>query len=195
MIVNSLKKIYAAGYRFTLFYRIVDIIAGKDFSLRCLHPLTITKQLIIQKILLVNFRATWPVHWTSQVTSPKKIIPGNRGFGLSPGIYINGQNGIIIEENVLIGPGARIISSNHNILKFEEHVPSEPIIIRKNSWVGANAVILPGVELGEHTIVAAGSVVTKSFLQTNVIIGGVPARVLKQIPPYGTSTEPFNSTP
>jgi len=68
---------------------------------------------------------------------------------------------------------------------FSLHVPENPIKIGKNCWIGANAVILPGVELAEHTIVAAGAVVTKSFLEGDCVIGGVPAKVIKKIGEYG----------
>ena len=57
--------------------------------------------------------------------------------------------------------------------------PSEPVKIGDDCWMGANAIILPGVELGKGCVVGAGSVVTKSFSEYSVV-GGVPARLLKQ---------------
>ncbi|EOJ3081127.1 DapH/DapD/GlmU-related protein, partial [Acinetobacter baumannii] len=48
-------------------------------------------------------------------------------------------------------------------------------------WIGMNSVILPGVVLGNGTIVAAGAVVTKSFKQGNIVIAGVPAKIIKEI--------------
>ncbi|MDT4068951.1 type 8 capsular polysaccharide synthesis protein Cap8J, partial [Staphylococcus aureus] len=59
--------------------------------------------------------------------------------------------------------------------------PGEDVKIGNYSWIGMNSVILPGVELGEHTIVGAGSVVTKSFPEGNVVIGGNPAKIIKKI--------------
>ena len=64
------------------------------------------------------------------------------------------------------------------------YINNGPIIIGNNCWIGTNAILLPGVELGEHVIVAAGSVVTKSFKESNIVIGGNPAKILKSIPPY-----------
>jgi acetyltransferase-like isoleucine patch superfamily enzyme len=55
------------------------------------------------------------------------------------------------------------------------------IIIGKDCWVGANSIILSGVQLGDRTVVAAGSVVTKSFVHGSVLIGGVPAKIMKRI--------------
>ena len=66
-------------------------------------------------------------------------------------------------------------------MKYET---AKPIIIGKNSLLTANCVVLPEVELGEHTIVAAGAVVTKSFLKGNQVLGGVPAKVIKKLSPY-----------
>ena len=54
-----------------------------------------------------------------------------------------------------------------------------------NCWLGANVVILPGVELGNHVVVAAGTVVTKSFLQDDILLAGVPAKVTKELDAYG----------
>ncbi|MDZ7795658.1 MAG: acyltransferase [Candidatus Marinimicrobia bacterium] len=79
------------------------------------------------------------------------------------GCYLDGRNGIIIEENVWIGPRVSIISMNHDENDFTKYAKSSPIIIKKNSWLATNCVITSGVELGEHTIVASSAVVTKSF--------------------------------
>lgn len=137
-----------------------------------------------QKILGYNRSVKWPVHFTSQVKSPEKIQRGTKYPGFAKGCYIDGRNGIIFEENVITGPHVSIISQNHNTNDFTKYINSNPIIIRKNSWLSANCIILPEVELGEHTIVAAGAVVTKSFPEGNQIIGGNPAKIIKKIGEY-----------
>jgi acetyltransferase-like isoleucine patch superfamily enzyme len=106
---------------------------------------------------------------------------------LSLGCYIQGENGIIFGKNVWVGPGVGIISANHSVDDFERHRKEKPIRIGDNCWIGMNAVILPGVELGEHVIVGAGSIVTRSF-GPNCMIVGNPARVIKEISPYRNST-------
>ena len=84
-------------------------------------------------------------------------------------------------EGTIIAPGVKIVSANHSLENFANWDPAPPLRIGKRCWLGANAVVLPGVELGDNVIVAAGSVVTKSF-PANLIVGGVPARVLKERP-------------
>ena len=100
-----------------------------------------------------------------------------------PGQYIQAVNGIIIGKNVRIGPGVKLVSANHNLNNFSLHDQAGPIIIGDNCWLSANSVILPGVKLGDHVVVAAGAVVTKSFPE-NCLIGGVPARMLKPLDTY-----------
>lgn len=73
---------------------------------------------------------------------------------------------------------------NHDVYDFKRYVTEKPILIGENSWIGTHAVILPGVELGAHTIVAAGAIVTKSFPEGNQILAGNPAQVIKQIGDY-----------
>ena len=137
-----------------------------------------------QKIIGYNCNVPWPVHFTSQVKCPKEIQRGTKYPGYAKGCYIDGRNGIIFEENVITGPNVSIISQNHNPLDFNTYKQGNPIIIRKNSWLSAGCIILPEVELGEHTIVAAGAVVTKSFPEGNQVIGGNPAKVIKKIGNY-----------
>ncbi|HAN19997.1 MAG: hypothetical protein A2X13_05070 [Bacteroidetes bacterium GWC2_33_15] len=137
-----------------------------------------------QKIAGYNRNVPWPVHFTSQVKCPEKILRGTKYPGYAKGCYIDGRNGIIFEENVITGPKVSIISQNHDVLNFNTYLTGKPVIIRKNSWLSTGCIILPEVELGEHTIVAAGAVVTKSFPDGNQIIAGNPAQVIKKIEPY-----------
>ena len=96
--------------------------------------------------------------------------------------YPQGINGIEIGDDTIFAPGVKIISANHSISNLDSHEKAPPVKIGKNCWLGANAVILPGVVLGDNVTVGAGSVVTKSF-ESNVILGGVPAKVIKKMIP------------
>ena len=89
--------------------------------------------------------------------------------------------GITIEDNVLIGPRVNLVSENHPINPADrQYLVGAPVVIKRNAWIGAAATILPGVTVGENSIVAAGSVVTKD-VPPNTIVGGVPAKVIKMI--------------
>lgn len=152
---------------------------GKDLSL-----ILVLRAVFFQKILGFNRAVLWPVHWTSKIACPQKIDRGTRYPGLSMGCHIDGRNGIKFGKNVWVGPRVSIISMNHDPNNFHNYIESGPVLIGDNCWLGANAVILPEVELGEHTIVAAGSVVTKSFKEGNQVLAGVPARVVKRLGDY-----------
>lgn len=132
-----------------------------------------------QKILRINAEVPFMVHFTSTVS--KTVFLGKdvaKYFANSGGCYIQGINNIYIGDYTLFAPGIKIISANHNKSDFSKHDKTiGPIRIGKKCWIGANAVILPGVELGDNVIVGAGAVVTKSF-PSNVIVGGVPAKII-----------------
>jgi acetyltransferase-like isoleucine patch superfamily enzyme len=146
--------------------------------------LTILKIGFFQKILGFNRHVPWPVHWTSSVSCCDNIMPGTRTPGLGKGCHIDGRNGIKIGKNVWIGPHVKIISMNHNVNNYHYYIKAGPIIIGDNCWLGASVIILPEVELGEHTVVAAGAIVTKSFPDGNQVIGGNPAKVIKRLDEY-----------
>jgi len=91
------------------------------------------------------------------------------------------RGGITLEDNVLIGPKVNLITTNHPINPAERRATiSNPIVIKKGAWIGVGATILPGVTIGENSIVAAGAVVSKD-VPDNVIIGGIPAKFIKSI--------------
>jgi acetyltransferase-like isoleucine patch superfamily enzyme len=89
--------------------------------------------------------------------------------------------GITIEDNVLIAPKVSLLSEGHPISPAERHslVPGH-IHIKKNAWIGAGATILPGVTIGENAVVAAGAVVSKN-VPANTVVGGIPAKHIKNI--------------
>ena len=91
------------------------------------------------------------------------------------------QGGITIEDGVFIGPGAKILTEGHpEEPELRNTLHTEPVVIRRNAWIGAGAMILPGITIGENAIVAAGSVVTKD-VPNNTVVAGVPAKVLRNI--------------
>ena len=133
-----------------------------------------------QRVLGINDEIPWMVHFSSRVVGNIKIGRNVwKSFAISGGCYIQGINGIIIEEDTILGPGVKIISANHDLNNFGKSEKSEPIIIGKKCWIGANSVILPGVALGEGCVVGAGSIVTKSFPEYSKIAGN-PAREIKR---------------
>jgi acetyltransferase-like isoleucine patch superfamily enzyme len=89
--------------------------------------------------------------------------------------------GITIDDNVLIAPKVSLLTEGHPTSIEERHslIP-KPIHIKKNAWIGANATILPGVTIGENSIVAAGAVVSKD-VPDNTIVGGIPAKITRAI--------------
>ncbi len=143
------------------------------------NAIATAKYIIPQRVLNINGarKIFWPVHFTSQVGGDIKI-----GYltapGMMPGVYINGMNGIEFGDNVYIASGVKIISANHDFKDYTKHTEDTPILIGNNVWIGANAVILPGVSIADGCIIGAGSVVTKSFGKTNSIITGNPAVVI-----------------
>ena len=88
---------------------------------------------------------------------------------------------IIIEDNVQIGPNVMLVTTNHDF-NHREIVLHQPIVIKKNAWIGGRSMILPGVTIGENAVVAGGAVVTKD-VEPNTIVGGNPAKVIKRLDP------------
>lgn len=94
---------------------------------------------------------------------------------------VNGTGGVDIGDDTLIGPGVRIISYQHRhavgATIRSQPTLAAPIHIGRDVWIGANAVILAGIRVGDGAVVGAGAVVTHD-VAANTIVGGVPARVL-----------------
>lgn len=91
------------------------------------------------------------------------------------------MGGITIEDEVLIGPRVNLVTENHPLDPTNRRaLITKPILIKKNAWIGAGATILPWVTIGENSVVAAGAVVSKD-VPDNVVVGGIPAKIIKSI--------------
>ena len=89
--------------------------------------------------------------------------------------------GIVIEDNVQIAPKVSLLTEGHPLNPNERQSLIPKLIhIKKNVWIGANATILQGITIGENSVVASGSVVSKD-VPDNVVVGGIPAKILKTI--------------
>ncbi|MGR6981617.1 DapH/DapD/GlmU-related protein [Testudinibacter sp. P27/CKL/0425] len=100
---------------------------------------------------------------------------------INSGVMFTDLGGITLEDNVLIGPSANIISVNHPLEPAKRRgIILSPVHIGKNAWIGANATILPGVTVGENAVIAAGAVVTKD-VPPNTVVASVPAKVIESI--------------
>ncbi|MDO6600868.1 MULTISPECIES: DapH/DapD/GlmU-related protein [Tenacibaculum] len=167
---------------------LIKKIFSKKISARIifLGPKRFVQYFIAQKIFRINSNVPWPVHWSSTVTHPNNIKKKSQlpFLGHHFGCYIQANNGIHIGYNLRYGPNVHIVSASHDLNDYEKHTKGKPIIIGDNCWIGAGAIILPEVELGNHIIVAAGSVVTKSFKENNVLIAGIPAKIVKELESY-----------
>jgi len=119
------------------------------------------------------------------------FAPFHTNFGrfirIGKNVFINhsctflDMGGIIIEDDVLIGPKVNLITENHPLdPAHRKALICRPIVVKRNAWIGAAATILSGVTIGENAVVAAGAVVSKD-VPANTVVGGVPAKHIKNI--------------
>jgi acetyltransferase-like isoleucine patch superfamily enzyme len=92
---------------------------------------------------------------------------------------------VTIGSHVNLAQGITITALNHNFEDKSQRiddqgVSTDPVIVGDDIWIGANAVILPGVSIGHHSVVAAGAVVTKD-VPPHSLVAGVPAKIIKEI--------------
>lgn len=139
---------------------------------------------IDQKIKGYNSHCPFPVNPATTVGHIKNLYfdVDNIDNFWKVGCYFQCWRGrIYIGSGTWIAQNVGIITENHNPKNLNEHLPSKDVHIGNNCWIGMNSVILPGVTLGDGTIVGAGSIVADSFEQGNCVIVGNPARIIKKL--------------
>ena len=93
---------------------------------------------------------------------------------------------IYIGDHTMIGPNVVIATGGHPLLpelRQKGYQYNAPVHIGKNCWIGAGAIIVPGITIGDHSVIGAGSVVTKD-IPSNVLVVGNPCKVLREISDY-----------
>ena len=101
---------------------------------------------------------------------------------VNQGCRLNDIGGIEIGDDVMLGPSVSLLTSGHPVdpARRRTEITSAPIRVGKNVWIGASALIMQGVTIGDDAVIAAGAVVTRD-VAARTIVGGVPARVIKSL--------------
>lgn len=112
----------------------------------------------------------------------KHITVGKRVF-INTGCHFHDQGGIVLGDGVFVSSNVVLSTVNHDFdpTKRSTSYPS-PIVIGNNVWIGASVTVVPGVRIGDGSIVGAGAVVTRD-VPPNTIVAGVPARIIRPIRP------------
>lgn len=113
-------------------------------------------------------------------------IEAGKNLHVNGNVYLYGRGELVLGDHVLIGPNAVIVSSQHAYdqrdtpIVYQGH-RGERTVIGSHVWIGANVCIMPGVTVGEGTIIAAGAVVTKDT-EPYSVVAGVPAHKVGERP-------------
>ena len=141
-----------------------------NFSLRCYG-------------IVCTHRLSTRTHGLFRILNSRNTIIGKR-CAFNTGVLIQGYSKVVIEDDVVLSPRCMLLDSGLDVSGFaveckRQHIDSF-ILIKKKAWIGAGAIILPGVTIGEYSIVGAGSVVTKD-VPAYTVVGGNPARIIREL--------------
>lgn len=174
------------------------VFLGRSVRVRGRRALTLGRLCAIGSSTLVDARGTLGVQLGDQsrlgsygtVTTTSHL--SRRGVGLSLGsgsgigdfFHIGASGGVTIGSNVIVGPYFSVHSQEHNYSDTTKPIRSQgtreaPIVVGDDCWIGSKVTLLAGTTLGAGTVVASGAVVKGSF-PSNVVLGGIPARIIRR---------------
>ncbi len=179
---------YVWGHFFACLYYDKKYLKGKWFSGK-LNGLCskgwewVTLDGFSRMVHKTNTTARFPVTSRMLIASGENIDfhPDDLNNFQTCGCYFQAIGKITIGHGTYIAPNVGLITANHDFTNLDNHLPPKSIVLGENCWIGMNSVILPGVELGNNTVVGAGSVVTKSFPDGRCVIAGNPAKIIKTL--------------
>jgi acetyltransferase-like isoleucine patch superfamily enzyme len=127
---------------------------------------------------LVSFRGFGSRSWF-HVGANATFSIGSKSF-INSGVMVDACSAVSIGKNCLIGDCVVIQDSNYHEIDEGSGVKTKPVSIGNNVWIGRNSIILPGVEIGDHSVIGAGSVVTRSVPPRSLAAGN-PARIIREV--------------
>lgn len=139
-------------------------------------PSHIIRGLIYRYIFHVHMEDKVVIYGGAEIRTPYNLFIG-QGSIIGDDSRLDARNKIIIGENVNISTGVWIWTEQHDIQSptFSSPVGRKTVVIHDRAWISSRVTILPGVEIGEGAVVAAGAVVTKD-ISSFAVVGGVPAK-------------------
>lgn len=157
-------------------------IEGRIYVFGNKNSITIGDNSIITSSVVVN-PTTGKDHCYFHVKGDGKISIGNN-VGMS-NVCITAAKSVVIEDNVLLGSGVKIWDTDFHSISYVERIntieeKSFPVVIKEGAFIGAECVVLKGVTIGKHSVIGAGSIVTKN-IPDNEVWAGNPAKFIKKI--------------
>ncbi len=175
------------------------LFVGKGVNIKHKRSVYLGRNCTIDDGVIINALARKGMHFGDNLTLRQNVIIDGAGVirdigeglvvgdrvGISQNCFVQVRGPVKIGSDVILGPYVRIFSENH---KFDD--PNIPInqqgetrtgvVIGDGVWIGSGATILDGVEIGRNSVIAAGSVVTKSVPDYSVV-AGIPAKIIKSL--------------
>jgi len=170
-LVNKLMKLFLRRYATTIIDTIVDV---RQMAENNYHRETKSKM----KACGSNVKLRPGV----RVYFPENVVLGDH-IVLNYDTIVMGQGGVTIGDFCVLGPKSMLVTVTHQAeTLYYGNAVYQPITLATNVWIGAGAILLPGISVGENSVVGAGSVVTRD-VEPNSVVAGVPAKKLKSINP------------